>query len=128
MKLFAKKERKISREAALKARPLKLPNASSTELPNQGVRVMLHLEGARWLQKFGGGKFARNFELDQLGREVYEACDGETNVETIVKNFAAAHNLNLPAAENAVTTFLKMLMSKGLIVMEVENQTSEASK
>jgi hypothetical protein len=62
----------------------------------------------------------RSFGLDVLGREVYEACDGRTKVKEIIHGFAKTHRVSLSEAEVSVTTFLKTLMTKGLVYMAVD--------
>ena len=61
----------------------------------------------------------RSFELDSMGREVYDACDGRRDVNSIIRQFAKAHGLGRAEAEMSVTIFLKMLIGKGLIAMGV---------
>jgi len=66
------------------------------------------------------GKTERSYGVDPLGREVYEACDGKTTVKGIVSGFQRRHKLSRSEAEVAVTTFLKTLVSKGLIAVAVD--------
>jgi len=74
-----------------------------------------------WLRIVGGPKeIERTFRLDPIGLEVYEACDGETAVNTIIRRFSRKHRVSEAEAEVAVTTFLKTLIMKGLVVIEVD--------
>ena len=65
----------------------------------------------------------RSYGLDRFGMQVYEACDGKTSVRRIVKRFAADNGLGPAEAELAVSRFLKTLMAKGLIAMEVSKDS-----
>ncbi len=59
--------------------------------------------------------FRRKIQLDSLGVDVWSLLDGEKNVKTIIKEFAALHTLNYKEAEISVTLFLRSLGEKGLI-------------
>ena len=59
--------------------------------------------------------FRRKIQLDSLGVDVWSLLDGEKNVKTIIKEFAALHTLNYKEAEISVTLFLRYLGEKGLI-------------
>ncbi|NJL30464.1 MAG: PqqD family protein [Phycisphaerales bacterium] len=57
------------------------------------------------------------YELDGLGREVWEACDGKRTVENIIDNFAARHHLRFHEARLSVMAFLQQLVRRGVIVL-----------
>ena len=59
----------------------------------------------------------RAISLDQLGSEVWQACDGRRTVEQIVDLFAAAHDLTFHEARLSVTAFLRLLTLRGLVVV-----------
>ena len=59
----------------------------------------------------------RRVQLDRLGAEVFESCDGRVSVETIIENFAANHKLSFREAQLAVTEFLRQLTQRGLIAV-----------
>ncbi len=87
------------------------------------MRVTVRIRRAGWTRWLGGDEqIERTFALDPLGREVYDACDGRTAVRQIVRRFAAAHKVSVAEAEASVTVFLKTLMSKGLIAVEVDQE------
>ena len=124
--MFIRKKKKISRTAAFKARPLKLPVSGATELDAGGLRLTVQLDRPKWQRFLGASNKATcSFELDTFGREVYEACDGKNNVNRIIKDFAGAHNITAAEAEISVTTFLKTLMSRGLVGMEFDMEKKQ---
>jgi hypothetical protein len=55
--------------------------------------------------------------LDAIGREVWQACDGQRTVEEIVEEFAARHRLSFHAARLSVLQFLQQLTRRGIVVM-----------
>ena len=93
---------------------------------NGGALVTVMLDSPRWVRFIGGkSTIERSYGLDRFGMQVYEACDGKSTVRRIVKRFAADNGVGPAEAELAVSRFLKTLMAKGLIVMEVARAASE---
>ncbi|MBN1865831.1 PqqD family protein [Candidatus Sumerlaeota bacterium] len=117
--------RKLDRPAVMKARPEQMPFVHRATEDDGGLKIAVKLRANR-LARFlgGGGEVERTFQLDALGREVYEACDGEATVEKIVRAFAKRHKLSIGEAEVSVTTYLKTLVSKALIGMAVDKPGS----
>ena len=115
--------KKLNRDTALSARPEKVPPTHTEERENGGMVVTVKLARRRLFRWLGAeGEVESNFGLDPLGREIYEACDGKSTVTAIIRRFARSRHLSLPEAEIAVTTFLKTLMTKGLVVMAIEKK------
>ena len=56
----------------------------------------------------------RRVELDALGAEVLDLCDGKRSIEGVIERFAAAHKLTFRESQLAVTQFLKQLTQRGL--------------
>jgi hypothetical protein len=111
----------IPRDMALTARPIRTEGVTRQEMPDGGIGLTTRIRRGTWMRVFGASEtFERTFQLDYLGRDVYDACNGNDDVQTIVRNFAAKHKISLPEAELAVTTFLKTLMGRGLIAMAMD--------
>ena len=111
----------LSREWALGGRPLGLPTLSTEERRDGGLLVTVMLAPRGWRRWLGGrGSIRRSFGLDRCGRQVYEACDGQRTIAAIVERFGAANRVSPAEAEMVVTAFLKTLMAKGLVAMEVD--------
>ncbi len=128
MSLFGPK-RRIPRRAALGGRPLRLPAETVAELDGGGVEVAVRLPRPKWQTWLGAERTAvQRFELDELGREVYDGCDGRTEVRALVKRFARRHAVSLAEAELSVTQFLRTLMERGLVGMEMDRQAREATE
>lgn len=118
---MAKKRKGLSREQSLAARPEKVPVIRREEIKDGGLKLTVELTPSRFLGFIGGsGKVQRTFELDALGREVYEDCDGRADVRKIVNNFAAKHKVSIAEAEISVTAFLKTLLSKHVIAIAID--------
>lgn len=60
----------------------------------------------------------RRIALDELGEEVYKACDGRRTTADIVEQFARHHDLLFHEARIPVMQFLRHLMRRGVIVVQ----------
>ena len=69
-----------------------------------------------WVLPFRG---RRRIELDILGNEIWEACDGDRSCEQIIDGFAEAHHLTFQEARAAVVRFIQSLVQRRLIVLAV---------
>jgi hypothetical protein len=59
--------------------------------------------------------------LDQLGTEVWRACDGARTVERIIDEFAERHRVRFHEARNSVVSFLHSLLQRNLLVLAVDD-------
>jgi hypothetical protein len=105
------------------ARPARRPAVQTRPREGGGLLVTVTLRRPRWQCWLGAPEqFEKTFGLDAIGRWVYEQCDGARSVRKIVQAFATKHGVTLAEAEIAVTTFLKTLMSKGVVEMAVSRR------
>lgn len=119
MGLFGTKAPMLDRETALNGFPRKMPAREVAEKDGK-LHVTIEFVRPRWQQILGAARRCeRTFALDPYGREVYEACDGRTNVNQVVKRFARNHRISFAEAEVSVATFLKTLMTRGMIGIEL---------
>jgi len=111
-----------ARAAAMKAKPHRRPPIS-TEEKDDKLYVTVSFSRPRWQRLLGADEDCqRTFGLDDYGRRVYDSCDGKLTVQGIIKRFSKATQVSQPEAEMAVTKFLKTLLSKGLVVMEMDKR------
>jgi hypothetical protein len=116
-----RKSKGLSRDSALGAAPVTFPPIR-TEQKEGKLYVTVAFARPRWQQWLGGEETCeRSFGLDAFGQEIYHACDGQQSVRDIIDSFAAKHHLHPAEAELNVTTFLKTLISKGLIGIPLEH-------
>src|SRR5688500_5882409 len=106
----------------LASRPVKLVEATPDDVGKGKWRVAVPLRPKRWAGWFlrvpeGATK---TFELDALGKLVWDACDGKTSVQQVIKRLASRYNLNVREAQVATLTFLQTLVRKGLVGMPVK--------
>jgi len=111
----------LARERAFAARPAKTPVLGIEQAGKGDVRIRVMLAPKAWLRFLGAPRqVERSFVLDPLGLDVYNACNGATTVADIATGFARRHQVSVAEAERSVTTFLRILMKKGLVVMAME--------
>jgi hypothetical protein len=69
----------------------------------------------------------RVVNLDRLGTQVWQWCDGQTTVEQIVDRFATTHRMGFHESRLAVSQFLRDLMGRDLIVVIGDASAGESS-
>jgi hypothetical protein len=62
----------------------------------------------------------RVFELDEVGRELWELCDGEHTLEEMIETFVDRHKLTRAEAEWSLRTYLRDLGKRGMVGFAVE--------
>ena len=108
------------RKAAMDAVPHKAPPLKREEKEGK-LYVTIHFQRPVWQRFLGADDICdRTFGLDPYGRQVYESCDGKQSVRQIIARFAKRTHVSQTDAELAVTQFMRTLLTKGLIVMEME--------
>lgn len=110
------------RRAAFRARPRINPPVRTARRDGK-LYVTVRFQRPAWQRILGAdARCERTFGLDAYGQDVYRWCDGRRTVEEVVRVFAEKTRISVPEAEMCVTRFLRTLLAKGLIVMEMEKQ------
>ncbi|MFW6059484.1 MAG: PqqD family protein [Phycisphaeraceae bacterium] len=107
----------LSRQQSLDARPVTAPIIDRMPMDTGGERITIEVPTSPWRQRLLRlpGKIQRQFEFDEFGVEVLNLCDGQKPVKYIIERLIRNHELNPHEAERAVTTFLRMLIRKGVV-------------
>jgi len=127
----SKKSDKPDKSDMLAARPVRADGAVEKLNANGTWQVTVSLKPTRWARLLfrapggggagaGGGGMKKTFELDELGKFVWDACDGKTAVRRIIRKLADRYNLNQREAEVATVAFLQMLTRKGLVGISIQ--------
>ena len=69
----------------------------------------------RWMAKWLNAPTDRRVELDEVGGFVWDLCDGNNTVDTIVARTGKQFKMNRREAEVSVTMFLQMLHERNFI-------------
>ena len=116
---MSRKKPALSKERAMDAMPVKAP-VVKTERKNSKLYVTVRFERPTWQRALGAERYCnRTFGLDAYGEEVYEGCDGKTSVKEIVRRFSGKHHVSYAEAETSVAAFMKTLIAKGLVGMQI---------
>ena len=119
-----KKTFQLTRDQALGAKPIATKIIDREPMENGGERVTIPLRPTtmqRWLLRLPADT-TKKFELDSVGIEVLNLCDGNKTVRYIIKRFSKSHGINIAEAEAAVVAFLRTMVRRGLVFMVVAKQ------
>ena len=107
-----------SPQQQLAAKPVRLVAAKVVAAADGGGRLTVPLPPRRgwaaWLLRVPAGA-TKTFELDVLGRLVWDACDGRTTVRQIARRLAERTHVSDREATVAVEAFLATLARRGLV-------------
>lgn len=129
MKLFRKKRHKeaantLTRPEALAAIPTRSPSVKWEILDSGEIMLEYPLNMRPFFiqlaNRFSNQQQSRptkRLQLDAIGSRVWQMFNGEKDVKMIVKEVADQSGLSLQEAEISVTTFLRELGRRGLILM-----------
>ena len=115
-------ERPLNHLEVLSAVPVR--NAAVTsERDTSGLVLHVPLQRRWWMDKpfcfFFPVRTRRNFALDGLGEEVWQACNGVDCLEAIIDAFAKRHRIRFHDARLGVVSFLRMLIERKLVVLDL---------
>jgi len=130
MKLFRRKTRhkesakELTRTDALASIPQKSPSATWEVLENGDILIEYPLNIKPFFiqlaNRFHQGEEQRptkKLQLDGMGSKVWQMFDGEKDVKTIIREVSSQSGLSLQESEISVTTFLRQLGRRGLILI-----------
>jgi Coenzyme PQQ synthesis protein D (PqqD) len=104
----------------LEATPIKNEKAVMSITEADAVRVSVPLIYPAWLRPVANVmrfRKQRSYELEGVGRAVYDRVDGQTSVAALVDWLATEHQLSFHEARVLIMKYLQMLMERGLIVI-----------
>ena len=73
----------------------------------------------RWMFSVGS---ERRVQLDALGSYVLSLCDGKRSVEDVIRQLMQRHQLSFQEARVSVMQFIKMLMERGVVGIEMKKK------
>ncbi len=125
-----KKTPALSRADALAMKPIRLVAEPMAVDEAGNGKLSVELQPPRIARWFAPGMKPRRkqFEFDPIGVEVWQAIDGKTSVEQIIRRLADHLQLDLRQSEASVVAFMKMLMQKGLVGIPAEPAEKKKQK
>jgi hypothetical protein len=109
----------------LLSRPVRNQALQTEPTEDGGLRIIIERRREWWVKALSALlpiPKRRPVELDPLGREVWELCDGEHTLRQMVKEFEERHKLSRAEAEWSLRTYLRDLAKRGLVAIAVAKQ------
>ncbi len=94
--------------------PSTSPGSDAVVVYVKNVRPWYMLPPLSWIVPH---RRERRVVLDRVGSQMWRQCDGERTVEAVIDAFAATHDLTFHEARVAVTTYIKSLVKRGVLVI-----------
>lgn len=111
-----------SRQEALAAMPIRNPLLEWERLESGDILLKVPVEQRSLLVKWAVVAFRlppwRHVQLDEVGAAVWELCDGEHTVESIVQQICKRTRMSRREVEASVSMFLKMLAERRLLAFK----------
>jgi hypothetical protein len=111
-------------EELKRSKPVRNPVAQSQELEDGSLAIEAPIEESSSVMGVlaRGMKLPakRQFELDPMGRFVWDLCDGKTTFARIASKLRSQYKMNELEAETALTAYLQTLSKRRLIIMTVK--------
>ena len=122
--LFGRRRRpRLSREEALSALPVRNPRLATKRGEHDELMIVVPRR-SDWMGRALSVIFVvpkeRLIALDEVGADIWELCDGNHTVAQLVEAVGKKHKLNRKEAEVSLTTYLRQLGKRGLIVFAVK--------
>ena len=120
---------RLTPEQVLASRPVRSPDARVEELEDGGLRVVTQRRGDRWVRLLSALfpiPRERRIELDSVGKQVWDLCDGEHSLRQMIEVFQQLHKLTRAEAEWSLRNYLKDLGKRGLVGFAVASRESRS--
>jgi hypothetical protein len=123
--LIVGRKPKVSRAEVLGARPVRNPAVEwERGVWHEGRPAVVLLRVPRRADRWGNF-LARAFklpthrkiELDEMGSDVWEMCDGGVTVDVVTRKVSQRYQLNRRQAEASVTAYMRMLAERRLLAL-----------
>ena len=106
-------------------------NLKTEELDDGGLRILAQRREAWWVKLLGvifPIPRERRIELDSVGRQVWELCDGEHTLREMIEEFQREHKLTRAEAEWSLRNYLRDLGKRRLVGFAVDKTGESRSR
>ena len=114
---------RLTPEQVLESRPVRNPELKTEPIEGGGVRVFLKARAVWWARLLAVVlpiPRERLVELDAVGAEVLDLCDGEHRLLDMINLFQQHHKLTRAEAEWSLRTYLRDLGRRRIVGFAVE--------
>jgi len=122
------KKPKITKEQALEAVPFQNPRVEVEREASGKLILTVKVRRTPAMTLVSRLFFTppqKRVALDQIGSWVWQRCDGKRTVRQLIDELGRRYKLNPREAEISLTTFLRSLGQRGLIVLAVPKNGAE---
>jgi len=124
MRLLRRRPR-VTPEQILGSRPVRNEGVRVEETEEGGLRIVAQRRNDWWIRALTAVlpiPRERRIELDAVGKQVWEMCDGEPTLRDIIEMFQERHKLTRMEAEWSLRNYLKDLGKRNLVGFVVEKR------
>jgi len=118
-----RRQPRFTPEQVLLSRPLRNTALKTERVEDGGLRIIIERRREWWVKALSvllPIPKRRPIELDPLGTEVWELCDGDHTLRDMIRVFQERHKLSRAEAEWSLRTYLRDLGKRGLVVIAVQ--------
>ena len=115
----------VTPEQILGSRPVRNEGVSVEETEGDGLRIVAQRRNNWWIRMLNVVlpiPRERRIELDAVGKQVWEMCDGEHTLRDMTEVFQERHKLTRMEAEWSLRNYLKDLGKRNLVGFVVEKR------
>lgn len=120
------------RDVVQRARPLRNPAVAWERLESGGAVLTIPLvqrnQRNRLLARIIPAPDQRQLQLDEVGADVWELCDGETPIAAIQRSIGHKYGLNAMEAEKSLQVYLQQLAKRRLLVAVAGEEPPEDAR
>ena len=121
--MWRRRRPRVTAEQVLRSRPVRNQGVRIEKIEGGGLRLLTKRREAWWVKLLG--VFVpipreRVLELDGVGEQVWELCDGEHTLRDMIGAFQERHKLTRAEAEWSLRTYLRDLGKRRLVAFAVE--------
>lgn len=122
---------RISPEQVLLSRPVRNTSLKTEKIERGGLRLIIPRRREWWARVLAVVfpiPRERRLELDPVGEEVWELCDGNHTLRQMIAVFQERHKLTRAEAEWSLRTYLRDLGKRNLVAFAIEKKPEKSEK
>lgn len=129
--LLRRRRPRLTAEQVLQSRPVRNQRLRTEKIEGGGIRLYLERRKEWWARVLAiifPIPRERRLELDAVGEEVWDLCDGDHTLRQMIGIFQQRHKLTRSEAEWSLRTYLRDLGKRSLVGFAVEMPGRETEK
>jgi hypothetical protein len=114
---------RLTAEQVLQSRPVRNQGLRTERIEGGGLRLYLERRKEWWARVLALAfpiPRERRIELDGVGEEVWDLCDGKHTLREMIGVFQERHKLTRAEAEWSLRTYLRDLGKRNLVAFAIE--------